>query len=434
LSIKTKYIQKRGNIYQFAMRIPSDLIGHYGQRHIRLSLQTDDPKEAAKKAESLAKNYNIEFATLREDSSQSPRHVLDTAERIAERYATLDAFVDNVAEPKRREYSGQCWDTYEQAPLDAFLTPIELETLRRLQHPDELRLSGVFAYYERHHKKAGDEYFMGRARAYWDQLIEIVGDIPFSDLNRTHSRAYVTRRLAEGKTTGTVRRGLRQLHAIAGLCIRETETNRSNPFQMLDIPNEGKDAKKRTVPPDMVLKQVASKFLNDPSPTALIILMQMETGARVGEIAGLALSDVVLDHEVPHIDLKASDWRSLKTDNSERTIPLVGVALHAAQRAVKAHSGNHERLFPKYAKPRGSDTASAAINKRLKHWGITSHSFRHAMKDRLKEADVTQDLRGAIQGHGASDMDNHYGKGYMLHRKQEALLKVAVNVEDLKAP
>lgn len=36
LSIKTKYIQKRGNIYQFAMRIPSDLIGHYGQRHIRL--------------------------------------------------------------------------------------------------------------------------------------------------------------------------------------------------------------------------------------------------------------------------------------------------------------------------------------------------------------------------------------------------------------
>ena len=56
------------------------------------------------------------------------------------------------------------------------------------------------------------------------------------------------------------------------------------------------------------------------------------------------------------------------------------------------------------------------------------------MKDRLKEADVTQDLRGAIQGHGASDMDNHYGKGYMLHRKQEALLKVAVNVEDLKAP
>ncbi|WP_459412732.1 DUF6538 domain-containing protein [Marinobacter shengliensis] len=432
MSIKTKYIQKRGNIYQFVMRVPSDLKEHYGQRYIRLSLKTGDPKEAAKKAESLAKSYNIEFAALRNDSGQPPRRVLDTATRMADRYATLDAFVDNVAEPKRREYSGQCWDTYEQAPLDAFLTPIELETLRRLQNPDELRLSGVFAYYEKHHKKAGDEYFMGRARAYWDQLIGIVGDIPFSDLNRTHARAYINHRLTEGKSTGTVRRGLRQLSAIAEVCITETGTGRPNPFRKHGIAGEGNDAMRRKVPTDKVLKEVASKFLNDPSPTALIILMQMETGARVGEIAGLSLSEVLLDHEVPHIALKANEWRSLKTETSARNIPLVGVALHAARQAVKAHAGNHEGLFPKYAKHRGSDIASAAINKRLKHWGITSHSFRHAMKDRLKEADVTQDIRGDIQGHGDSGSDNRYGKGFTLRKRREALLKVAVSIEDLK--
>ena len=78
-----------------------------------------------------------------------------------------------------------------------------------------------------------------------------------------------------------------------------------------------------------------------------------------------------------------------KNDSSERTVPLVGVALHAARKAVESHPGAHEALFPNYAKPRGNDSASAAVNKRLKRWGLTSHSFRHAMTDRLKNADVS---------------------------------------------
>ena len=107
------------------------------------------------------------------------------------------------------------------------------------------------------------------------------------------------------------------------------------------------------------------------------------------------------------------------------------MALLAAKRAVAAHSGKHEGLFPNYAKPRGNDSASAAVNKRLKTWDITSHCFRHAMKDRLRNADVPKDIRDEIQGHGSGDMDDHYGKGRALKRKQEDLLKVAIPIEDL---
>lgn len=434
LSIKTKYIQKRGNVYQFAMRVPSELVEHYGKKHIRQSLGTEDPKVAAHKAERLAQTYNAEFAALRGGSKLTPRQTLDAAARMAERYVTLDSFVDQVAEPKRQAHAGQCWETYEHAPVEEFLTPVEQEVLKRLQKPDILRLSGVITYYEKHHKKAGDQRFMERVRTDWNKLIEVVGDIPFNDLSRTHARAYIDHRLAEGKATGTVRRGLRQLRAITELCIRETETKRTNPFAALEIPNEGKDAKKRKVPTDSELREIVKTFLNDPSPTAQIILLQLETGTRIAEVTGLKLRDVVLDHEVPHIDLRENEWRSLKTENTaERLVPLVGVALHAARQAVEAHSGESEGLFPKYAKPRGNDTASAAVNKRLKRWSITSHCLRHAMKDRLKEADITKDMRGAIQGHGASDMDDHYGKGVALWKKQKALGKVAIDIENLEA-
>lgn len=432
LSIQTKYLQKRGNVYQFVMRIPTELVPHYGRQSIRKSLKTDDQMEALRKAERLAQTYKAEFATLSQNRSLTPRETMDAASRMVERYQTLDSFVDAVADPKRQAYAGQCWETYEHSSVEEFLTPVEQETLRRLQNPQELRLSGVFNFYEQQHKKADDSHFMERCKRYWDKFVEVVGDIPFAGLKRAHVRAYVDHRLADGMVTGTVRRELRQLRAIAQMCITEAELNRPNPFSAVNIPNEGKDAKDTKVPTDAELKEIAVKFLNDPSPTALIILMQLETGTRVGEISGLKLSDVVLDHETPHIDLKDNEWRTLKNDSAARFIPLVGVALHAAKNAIAIHSGKHEGLFPNYAKPRGNDSASAAVNKRLKDWGITSHCFRHAMKDRLRNADVTKDIRDEIQGHGSGDMDDTYGKGRMLKKKREDLLKVAIPVEDLR--
>ncbi|WP_147376800.1 hypothetical protein [Noviherbaspirillum saxi] len=83
-------------------------------------------------------------------------------------------------------------------------------------------------------------------------------------------------------------------------------------------------------------------------------------------------------------------------------------------------------LFDQYAKSRGNDLASAAVNKRLKKWGITSHSFRHAMKDRLREAGCPKDIRDAIQGHVSGDVADNYGQGHTLKTMQKWLLSVAV--------
>lgn len=437
LSIKTNYLHKRGNVWQFVMRIPNELVPHYGRRSIRKSLKTSDKLEALRKVERLARTYKAEFAALSQNRSLTPRETIEAASRMAERYQLLDSFVDAVAEPKRQAYAGQCWETYEHAPVEEFLTPVEQEALKRLQNPQELRLSGVFTYYEQHHTKGNDAKFIERCRRYWSQFVGVTGDIPFADLKRSHVRSYIDHRLTDGMATGTVRRELNQLRAIVQTCITETEANRSNPFRSVSIQNEGKDAKDKKVPSDTELREITAKFMDDPSPTALIILMQLETGTRVGEISGLKLADVVLDHETPHIDLKDNEWRTLKNDSSERSVPLVGVALHAARQAVASHLGKHEWLFPNYAKPRGNDSASAAVNKRLRPWGLTSHCFRHAMTDRLKNADVTQDVRDEIKGHGSGKMDAYYGKGRALRKKQENMLKVAIPLDpesEKKAP
>ena len=56
-----------------------------------------------------------------------------------------------------------------------------------------------------------------------------------------------------------------------------------------------------------------------------------DTGMRLSEAAGLASDDIVLDADIPHINVRPHPWRRLKTKGSERLVPLVGASLWAAE-------------------------------------------------------------------------------------------------------
>jgi hypothetical protein len=62
----------------------------------------------------------------------------------------------------------------------------------------------------------------------------------------------------------------------------------------------------------------------------------MDTGARLGEIVGLRRDDLSLAGPVPYVSIREHPalGRTLKTPNSRRKVPLVGMALWAAERAL----------------------------------------------------------------------------------------------------
>ncbi len=88
---------------------------------------------------------------------------------------------------------------------------------------------------------------------------------------------------------------------------------------------------------------------------------------RLGEAIGLLKADINLEAQIPHINLKPHPWRRLKTEGSERQIPLVGASLWAAKRVFE-QSPDNLFAFPKYCSEDGHKTnsASAALNKWLK--------------------------------------------------------------------
>jgi integrase len=148
--------------------------------------------------------------------------------------------------------------------------------------------------------------------------------------------------------------------------------------------------------------------------------VMIETGLRPSEIVNLQEQTIVLDASVPHVRIIA-DGRRLKTEQSERDIPLVGVALKALQM--------HPSGFPRYRDK--SSVLSATINKFLFENGLrptkdhTLYSLRHSFKDRLVAAEAPDSLIDSLMGHRTNKPK--YGKGPPLELKLKYLAQIAFN-------
>ena len=145
---------------------------------------------------------------------------------------------------------------------------------------------------------------------------------------------------------------------------------------------------------------------------------------RLSEAAGLHINDIILDEDIPYINLKPHPWRSLKTKGSQRQIPLVGASLWAANR-VKTNS-HHTFAFPRYntTSTTNANSASAAINKWLKPRvpdGCVIHTFRHSLRDRLRAVQCPSDMIDQIGGWSTAGVGQSYGEGYSLDASSEVV-------------
>jgi integrase len=150
---------------------------------------------------------------------------------------------------------------------------------------------------------------------------------------------------------------------------------------------------------------------------------------RLAEAAGLAISDLTLNHEVPHIIVQQHEWRSLKTISSERKIPLVGVSLWAAQRIIINSDNLH--AFPRYNKANttNANSASAALNKWLRGYvppGCSIHSFRHSIRDRLRAVACPSEMIDQIGGWSRKSIGQGYGNGYCLEQLEIKLSQALI--------
>ena len=126
----------------------------------------------------------------------------------------------------------------------------------------------------------------------------------------------------------------------------------------------------------------------------------------------------MLDAAIPHVRIMA-DGRRLKTEDSERDIPLVGVALKALTL--------RPRGFPKYRDK--ATSLSATVNKYMLENSLrptrdhSVYSLRHSFRDRLIGAEAPDSLIDSLMGH--KTYKPKYGNGPSLELKLKFLELIA---------
>lgn len=445
--VMCKHVQLKGNVYYYRRRVPEDVrslykrVGKPPQEQLFFSLKTTDKAEACRRADAHTRRYDALWKAHREGQTNEADVLaaLATLELAgfepgdAVRYPdspAVDTFLDG--------YIGQ------REPHEPPIQPVAQEKLvidLLYGKPVPKMLTDAkdkhFELGKGPKGKVAEKQF---ERA-WNLLIDVTGDIPVDGIKREHGNEFVRRLVKQGVGPETIRRYLAQVRPVIRTGILEFELNRTNPFDGLVIPNREEGPRKPRgtfTMQEIAAIQAAARAIDDERRWVISILT--DSMARLAEVVGLEKVDVQLEAEVPHIIIRPNAYRGLKRRHSERQVPLVGEALWAARRAMESEGA---ALFPLILpKERGKDfttgKVSAALNKWLKARGFavegqTLHSFRHTMRDRLRNVEAPIELIDRLGGWSRRTVGESYGKGHSLSLMQHYMQKTVIKKEDIDA-
>jgi len=167
-----------------------------------------------------------------------------------------------------------------------------------------------------------------------------------------------------------------------------------------------------------------------------IPMLSLWTGARLNELCQLLVSDIQLHNEIPCMMISAGEGKRLKTNSSQRLIPLHPklIELGFLDYVRGAAEQGSLRLFPHLRVCRKgslSDKFSKEFARYLKKVGAKNdkncfHSFRHNFRDALRQAGIERDIVQALGGwkDKSAGTEDTYGQGHTTQRLYSAISKI----------
>ena len=373
-----QYVYQRGTTYYFVRRVPKDVQEYYKSSRIVVCPKTGRKDRAVRAGMSIAQRLEDYWLSLRLSKLDIPAlHLL------------------------------------RDKPLSASAS-------------SSMTLSEALELYLRLKGSNKDKVFHRGAERNIQSVIDVLGDRPVDEYASSDAASYRDYLLKKGLTTNSVKRNFSTIRSIINLCIQEHGLDCKNAFSRVYLPDLD-DSKKRKPIPIENIRQIQEDCKDVDDEARWLVALISDTGMRLSEAAGLHINDIILEEDVPYINLTPHPWRSLKTRGIQRQVPLIGASLWAAQR-IKANP-HHTFAFPRYnnTSSTNANSASAAINKWLKQRvpdGCVIHSFRHSLRDRLRAVQCPSDMIDQIGGWSTAGVGQAYGEGYGLSLKREWLKKM----------
>lgn len=434
-----RFLVQRAGLYHYKRRVPKE-VGTLDRRFpmVRLSLKTSSLGKAMALRDIHERADNEFWASLLVGSDQdvAQRRYKATVARAAALGLTYRSAADIA-----HELPVTIVDRIDKA-IAAPKDSVERDAAVGMAKGGGDMISAAFETYVatiardeiRFKSEAQKKTWKVRKKASVTAFVDINGDKAMAEITRddalkVHAALLARVAPAKGRATLSANMANRQLGNLR-VFYRDWFTfygqkDRQNPFDSLSF-TEGAQKPR----PPFAVEWIKDKFLTAGKLKAMnaeargVLLAMVETGCRLSEICNLTADNIVLNADVPHILIAPSDDpdgpREIKTATSIRAVPLVGVSLAVFRK--------HKKGFPRYLDK--GNALSATINKFLRENELLpteSHSaycLRHSFEDRMKAADISDDMRRELMGH-AIDRPK-YGEGYSLAAKQAALTKMVL--------
>ena len=549
---RTTHVVRRGATYYFRMRIPADLLDHYGKKEITLSLKTKEQAEANRKGHIEALRYLDEFESIRSNPKRDALNALSPAEirtvadtfihdllssdelerksgRVSKHHQTAIEVLEGYARPtlagdhdyddgeSRKWMTKLARNHFERNNLNVSpgsdleseliyaLAGASVAAIEAIKERDkgkvvvtpespvstafalpvapmasaETRLSMIIEQYCREQENAGN--WQGKTgpenRAIYDTLLEIIGDVPASELGFPHMRAFkaALQRLPsninkdpryKGKTiaeilglpdvsprsTSTVnkyltrassllkwahRHGYTEQNFADGLAISQRRTRASDDRRMFEA--EHIEAIFKAIAERRVTKRGHAYSFHYWAP-----LLGYSTGARLNEIASLRVVDFQRAGNIDFISITQQNdgEKGTKTDAGIRKVPIhpALIRLGLLRYVETLRERGQVRLFAELTLTKNgygskvtswfSGHSSKADSFLWRDAGVREdklsfHSYRHTMATLLEHRGIDPVLRKRILGHSLSGdvTSGRYSKGTSLENMLDALVR-----------
>lgn len=420
-------LQCRNGWYYFYKRVPTHVNGYDSRNYVRISLKTRDKFDAQKK--SLV--YEEEYTKFWQDLVQKDikANEADYKRAIAIAHTHGFAYKNAIDIAKTSSYK-EILERVELSSAPKSTTPVKQALMGTVDAPTIL-LSDCKEEFWKHcsdrftnkSEHQINKYKTPRERSMTD-FIAVIGDKDLKQIVRQDIldfHDYLMSQISHGMNADTANKKVRHVKDI----LRTVSNAKQIEFDedVLFARTRFKLIKTSRPPfeaefvQDTLLPSLSG--LNDDA--RMMVFAMADTGAREAELIGLDKNDIILDAPIPYIWIRAKEKRSLKTEHSERRIPLVGTALYAFQQMPSG--------FNRYKE---ADSISNLINKYFDNNNLrptnkhSLYSLRHTFKDRLRDIGAPEEVIDQLMGHRTNKPK--YGRGHKLETTHEWIQKIAYTV------
>ncbi|MFX0542444.1 site-specific integrase [Roseovarius sp. S4756] len=148
-------------------------------------------------------------------------------------------------------------------------------------------------------------------------LIDICGNKSITTHSRKDANKFRDALVSKGLAGSSITRVFGTVRSIINFAASEVGIDLNNPFAKVYFDRKAGVTERQPIPEEAIADIQAACRDQDDELRWLVSLVS-DSGMRLAEATGLALDDIKLDSDTPHVIVREHPWRRLKTSSMDK--------------------------------------------------------------------------------------------------------------------